>query len=88
MTGTTGHFSERLKKELDLLKNEQNRYTGKIISESPQMKQILQTAKRIGTVDTTVMILGESGVGKEVLADYLVQNSTRKDRQHIQLYTE
>ena len=78
-------FSERLKKELDLLKNEQSRYTGKIISESPQMKQILQTAKRIGTVDTTVMILGESGVGKEVLADYLVQNSTRKDRPFIKI---
>ena len=78
-------LSAQLKREIKHLKNEQRGRAGDIIAESPQMKQLLQTAKRISSVDTTVMILGESGVGKEVLADYLVNTSKRAEKPFVKI---
>jgi transcriptional regulator with PAS, ATPase and Fis domain len=49
-----------------------------IIANSPQMKKILATAKNIASVDTTVLISGASGTGKELIAEYIHSNSSRK----------
>lgn len=78
-------LSEQLKSELNYIKNEQRYNSEGIIAESPQMKDLLQTARRIGAIDSTVMIMGESGVGKEVLADYLVSHSNRKDKPFVKI---
>jgi PAS domain S-box-containing protein len=43
------------------------------------MKEALGLARKISPVDVTVLILGESGVGKEVIAKYIHDNSTRKN---------
>ncbi|HMS84152.1 MAG TPA: sigma 54-interacting transcriptional regulator [Nitrospira sp.] len=39
-----------------------------LIVESPSMQQVVEMAKRAAQSDTTVLLLGESGVGKEILA--------------------
>jgi len=57
---------ERLKKE-------------KVIAESPEMRKVLTLAIRAAKTDTTVMILGESGVGKEVLARIIHNTSNRSE---------
>jgi DNA-binding NtrC family response regulator len=41
---------------------------GDFVSSSPSMKQLLSIARRVATSDTTLLILGETGVGKEWLA--------------------
>ncbi len=48
-----------------------------IIARSPAMVQVLQQAVRVGGVDSTVLILGESGVGKGLVADLIHGNSKR-----------
>ena len=47
------------------------------ITASPQMQALRKTAKRLADSDVTVLIRGESGVGKEVLAQYIHDHSNR-----------
>ena len=53
---------------------------GPIITESPQMVEVLNTAELIAAADTEVLISGESGTGKELLAQYIYQQSSRKEK--------
>ncbi len=49
----------------------------KLIYESPQMQDVLNTVKRVAPSDATVLIIGESGTGKEMLAQSVHNYSTR-----------
>lgn len=49
----------------------------KVIAFSQKMENILQLAAKIADVDSTVFILGESGVGKEVIARFIHKRSHR-----------
>ena len=51
----------------------------RIITESPVMATILDQADRIATTDSTVLILGETGVGKELLARRIHSQSHRSE---------
>ena len=48
-----------------------------IIAKSPRMSKVLELARRVAKVDATVLITGESGVGKERIARLVHQESTR-----------
>ncbi|MEG6520634.1 sigma-54 interaction domain-containing protein [Desulfotomaculum sp. 1211_IL3151] len=50
------------------------------IVESPKMKNLMQLLKRIAATDTTVLLLGETGVGKDVFARKIHEYSSRKDQ--------
>jgi PAS domain S-box-containing protein len=56
-----------------------------IVAEDEKMLNLLLTAKRVAKVDTTVLITGETGSGKEVLAKYIYNNSSRKDKPFIKI---
>jgi PAS domain S-box-containing protein len=49
------------------------------IARSARMKRILETLYRIARVDATVLILGESGVGKDLIARIIHNASPRKE---------
>ena len=49
------------------------------IAVHPSMREILDMAKKIAPSRSTVLINGETGVGKEVLARFIHNNSDRKD---------
>ncbi len=51
----------------------------RIIIKSEKMKRIYETAARIVNADATVMILGETGVGKDILAKYIYNRSARRN---------
>ena len=51
--------------------------TGKIISESEAMKNVIALTKRLASVNTTVLITGESGVGKGLIARTLHEEGNR-----------
>ena len=53
---------------------------GSFLAASEQMQQVRKQALLIAKVDVPVLILGESGVGKEVLARFIYENSQRKDK--------
>ncbi|RUM30662.1 MAG: sigma-54-dependent Fis family transcriptional regulator [Aquifex sp.] len=54
-----------------------------VVAQSPVMKRVVEIAKRVANFDTTVLITGESGVGKEVLARYIHNKSRRKEKPFI-----
>ncbi len=47
------------------------------------MKQVLSLAGKVANFNTTILILGESGVGKEEVAKYIHQHSMRKEKPFI-----
>ena len=59
--------------------------SGSIVGESPQIRKVLSQIGEIAPTDTTVLILGETGVGKELVAKAILNNSRRKDRPFISL---
>lgn len=56
---------------------------GKIVYASRIMKDILLKAERVAKSDATVLVLGESGVGKEVISRYIHENSDRHDKSFV-----
>ncbi len=70
-------LSERYYDELTQLRASSLKQEG-IIFSSPKMQELLAMALRLAQVDSTVLILGESGVGKEVIARLMHKHSKRK----------
>jgi len=56
-----------------------------IVAESLQMKEALRLVSRVAPSDTSVMITGESGVGKELIAQAIHRLSRRSDKPFIDL---
>ena len=67
-------------KEIDNLRRQLDQKFGldQIIGESKLMKDVFSKIQRAAPVDSTVLILGETGTGKELVAQALHQNSPRK----------
>lgn len=57
----------------------------KIIAKSQNFKNILKSVTKIGRVDSPVLILGESGTGKGILAEMIHYHSNRRDKPLIRL---
>ncbi|MEE2960337.1 MAG: sigma 54-interacting transcriptional regulator [Myxococcota bacterium] len=57
--------------------------TSKLVYRSPQMEKILDAARRVGNTGATVLLTGESGTGKGVLARTIHSLSARADRAFI-----
>ncbi|MFK8102392.1 MAG: sigma-54-dependent transcriptional regulator [Saprospiraceae bacterium] len=56
---------------------EKGSQTATIIGESPLLKQVLSNAEKVAYTDANVLILGENGTGKELLARFLHERSKR-----------
>ncbi|MCW9130529.1 sigma 54-interacting transcriptional regulator [Bacillus paramycoides] len=77
-------ISEQYKKELDDFKNK-DRFLKKLIYCSPKMEQIINQAKKIADFSSNVLISGESGVGKEVIAQAIHQLGNRSAKPFLKL---
>ncbi len=56
-----------------------------VIGNSPQMHDVVTRLQRIAPTDATVLIQGETGTGKELVAKAIHQNSPRKKRPFVPL---
>ena len=85
----TLYSAMRLRESRDVIENlkiknqeiniAQNSRYSEIIGHSQAMQKIFQTIDRVAKTDANVLILGENGTGKEVIARAIHRNSSRKN---------
>jgi formate hydrogenlyase transcriptional activator len=56
-----------------------------IIGSSPALKHVLQLVETVAPSDSTVLLLGETGTGKELIARAIHERSRRKERTFVKL---
>jgi formate hydrogenlyase transcriptional activator len=56
-----------------------------IIGNSPALKSVLELVETVAPNDSTVLLLGETGTGKELIARAIHRHSRRKDRTFVKL---
>jgi DNA-binding NtrC family response regulator len=56
---------------------------GRMIGSSPQMRRVFEMAERVAATDATVLILGESGTGKDLLAQEIHDRSPRASKPFV-----
>lgn len=54
-------------------------------TQSPKMQQALNTIKKVAATDANLLLLGENGTGKYVMAEYIHQNSARKNEPFVHI---
>lgn len=54
-----------------------------IVGNSLAIQKIMEKVKKIAPLDTTILITGETGVGKELIADLIYRNSNRRKRKFV-----
>mgnify|MGYP001438348815 CR=1 FL=1 len=80
-------LKQRLEEENFQLKEELSKLSGRgeIIGKSDGIRYVIQRALQVAETDSTVLLEGETGVGKEVIANFIQQNSPRKKRPFIKI---
>ena len=76
---------QRLEAENIALRDSGTNGSAGIIAESPAMKKVLNLVERIGPADANVLITGENGTGKEVIARALHSISARSSKPLVSL---
>jgi two-component system NtrC family response regulator len=54
-----------------------------VLGKSPAILEAIELAKKVSKTDATVLLLGETGTGKEVFAEAIHQESLRKDKPFV-----
>jgi len=74
-----------LRTENVILKKEiERRYDfGKIVGESPEIRTLIDDVRKVSDSRSNVLLLGETGTGKELFARAIHYNSSRKDKPFI-----
>ena len=94
MIGRTMRRRQEYAEEMEQLRNENNTLRGelrnrimpdKIKGNSSKMNEVFSLIESVATTDATVLIRGESGVGKELVADAIHYNSLRKGKPFIKV---
>jgi len=77
----------RLIDELEQLRNQlrEDYRFGNILSKSPKMRRIFDLIKHVGPLGSTVLIWGETGTGKELIAQAIHASDTRRDGPFVAL---
>ena len=56
-----------------------------IVGNSPALKRVLELVEKVAPYDSTVLLIGETGTGKELFAQAIQQRSTRSDRTFVRV---
>lgn len=80
------------KSELAQLKNKQSQFSrelsapeAEIIGNATSIKSVLNSVAKVASTDANVLLLGENGTGKELMAKLIHRNSLRKDQPFIKV---
>ncbi len=70
------YLEEEIRNEMDF---------HQIVGRSAALRQVLQLVQTVGQTDSTVLLLGETGTGKELIARAVHEHSHRKSRTFVKL---
>jgi DNA-binding NtrC family response regulator len=70
---------DKLRKAKEMLEEQISKPFGEIIGESQAIKEVFTLIDKVAKTDANVLILGENGTGKELIARAIHQRSLRKD---------
>ena len=54
-------------------------------TKSPKMQEVMKTLKKVSPTDANILLLGENGTGKFVLAEYIHKNSKRNNEPFVHI---
>lgn len=74
------HENQELRDEVDHLRDGNS---GRLIYASRAMRELMGLVDRVVGTEATVLIMGETGTGKELLARYIQQHSPRRDQPFV-----
>lgn len=67
------------------LMTEEIRKNTNIVADDERFMNVLISAKKVSMLDTTVLVLGETGAGKEEVVKFIHQNSRRSNKQFVKI---
>jgi len=79
------------RKEIQTLKEQKETLTTpavpsvEIVGESPAMQQVFQAIRKLQDTEANILLLGENGTGKDLIAQTLFEQSPRKDKPYISI---
>jgi formate hydrogenlyase transcriptional activator len=87
MTDRLQDARDKLAQEKSYLESEIQTELGfeEIIGQSPALREVLKKARVVAPTDSTVLLLGETGTGKELVARSVHSLSSRRDKTFIKL---
>ena len=74
---------DKLKKAKEMLEEQISKPFGEIIGQSNAIKEVFALIDKVAKTDANVLILGENGTGKELIARAIHQRSLRKDNSFV-----
>jgi transcriptional regulator with GAF, ATPase, and Fis domain len=81
------YLKERLEEENSYLREEVSAVQrfGDLVGESPALRKVLQQIELVARTDATVLVTGETGTGKELVARAVHERSSRRERPMIKV---
>ncbi|UCB45463.1 MAG: sigma-54-dependent Fis family transcriptional regulator [Spirochaetota bacterium] len=78
---------KRLRQEADSLRGERNIIykTENFIGESPEIKKVFELVRKVAKSNSSVLLTGETGTGKELIAGAIHYNSSRAERAFVKV---
>lgn len=77
-------YVKKVQDELAELRNRINTTEG-IVTSSSSMKKVISSVEKVAEFDVTVLLTGESGVGKNVIAKFIHEHSGRKEKPLVEI---
>ncbi len=74
---------DKLKKAKEMLEEQISRPFSEIIGQSTAIKEVFTLIDKVAKTDANILILGENGTGKELIARAIHQRSLRKDNSFV-----
>lgn len=74
---------DKLRKAKEMLEEQISKPFGEIIGKSPAINEVFGLIDKVAKTDANVLILGENGTGKELIARAIHQRSLRKDNSFV-----
>lgn len=84
-------LEDEARRNNELINIYKNRYLGElainndIVCKSPSTVNLFNLATKVASKDSTVILTGETGTGKEIVAKYIHNNSERKNKNYVKI---